>query len=164
MYYGRFSVKFKIILILFAFLKSPISFSQDSVLPLWDSVVNDPSIDEMTLLRFAQVAKAELQLLDLYLDMCQQALPESNSTYNVSKAHLVDVGNNIYEFLSRYSDQELTDLGAPSDNQFQQNFEMQREMMNSRFPSMSEEMQSGFCTDIRPSIMELTVKQPVTRF
>ena len=118
----------------------------------------------MTLLRFAQVAKAELQLLDLYLDMCQQALPESNSTYNVSKAHLVDVGNNIYEFLSRYSDQELTDLGAPSDNQFQQNFEMQREMMNSRFPSMSEEMQSGFCTDIRPSIMELTVKQPVTRF
>jgi hypothetical protein len=150
--------------ILIASILVPSAYSQDSALSLWDDLVSNREIDESGLLAAAQISKAELLIMRLYIDVCQEVQPEQEGSFDSLTMHLDMAGKAIFDFLGRYSEEELEALGASSNNAAMKNYEQQKVEMPAQFSTMEEQWQLEFCTEIRIAVKEMTPKRQATQF
>jgi hypothetical protein len=77
---------------------STLSFAQEAVLPYWETFINNKDFTRSDFVKLSKKAEVELQLIDLYLDVCQENLALSANENDKLKTHLKDVGSEIFTY------------------------------------------------------------------
>ncbi len=130
-------------------------FGQDAVFFMWNELVNSQELDEVELLQIAQTAQIELKTIEVFIDGCQETLPESEESATLLKTRLSASRENIIEFLNRYTPNEIEALGATINDRAQQLYEREKQMMTTEFEEYSADRQKGFCAEMRRAVLQL---------
>lgn len=140
------------------------ALAQNSAFSLWDQMVDHPDFSEAELLGLALYVKAELSLFDFHLELCQREQPESEEAFADLDARFDTIAAPLLEFLARYSDEELDNLGVPNDGRYQAGVDQERAILAREFPGLDDDWQKNTCSDLRASVRNMEPLAPVTRF
>ncbi len=160
---ASFLRKFFFVVILAFSFASPIN-GQDSALYYWNDIVQKPEMDEVELIQFAQQADIELLMLEHVAEVCQQFQPEAEESAEKLKNRIFDIGKNVREFLSKYTEEDIKALGATINKMFQENYELQKVEMPKVFSENGEDFQKNVCSEFRTGVLSIPIPVKVKRF
>lgn len=133
---------------------SAFSFAQEAVLPYWETFLSNKDFTRGDFVKLSKQAEVELQLIELYLDVCQENLALPANENDKLKAHLKNVGSEIFTYNGSIKPEELKGyINRPHEYYLSQKQTVPKDMAN----APKEQIQS-FCGGVRKEAMALSIK------